>query len=148
MRFVDLIAILFAGTMLGNEFAVAAFIHPAISRLEPGVHVAAAKPIAGVLGKAMPFWYAACFVLLIAELWLHRSQAVSRDLILAASVLWAGAIVFTLAALVPLNTRIAQVDVARPYPSWKADRHNWDTRHRLRVTVLGVAFVLLLAGIL
>ena len=58
--------------MVGNEFAVTAFIHQAISRLAPPAHLAAAKEIAAPLGRIMPLWYAAGLVTLLAELWVRR----------------------------------------------------------------------------
>jgi hypothetical protein len=44
--------------MAGNEFAVAVFFHPRISRLDDAVHVRAAGTLASSLGAVMPFWYA------------------------------------------------------------------------------------------
>ncbi len=140
----DLLAIAVTGLMVGNEVAVAAFIHPAISRLPPTVHLGAAAAIARTLGHVMPFWYAGGLVLLIAELWLHRSQHDTLPLLLAAVILWALTIVATIALLVPRNNRIAAARPDQPYPTWQADRASWDTLHRIRVVLLALAFVLLL----
>ncbi len=42
----EIAAVVVAGTMTGNEIAVAVFFHPRISRLEDAVHVRAAQPLA------------------------------------------------------------------------------------------------------
>lgn len=134
--------------MVGNELAVAAFIHPAIGRLRPPAHAAAAKAIASILGRVMPFWYGLGLLALLAELWRHHHQPHPFRLLLLAAVLWAATIVFTLAALVPRNDRIAAMDPDRPYPTWQVDRSQWDTIHRVRVAVLCVAFALLAFALL
>src|SRR5882757_7186345 len=106
MMFLDFLAIFVTGLMIGNEFAIAAFIHPAVSRLEPAAHLAAAKPIAATLGRVMPFWYALALLTILAELWFRRADHADVAFLTAASILWIGTIVFTVAALVPLNNRI------------------------------------------
>ena len=140
----DLLTITLTGLMVGNEVAVAAFIHPAISRLPPTQHLAAAAAIARILGRVMPFWYALGLVGLLAELWLHHGEPGELPLLLAAVVLWALTILATLVFLVPRNNRIAAAQPDRPYPTWQADRATWDTLHRVRVALLTLAFVLLL----
>src|SRR6266513_448110 len=59
----EIAAVVVAGTMTGNEIAVAVFFYPRISRLEDTVHVRAAQTLASVLGTVMPFWYALTFLL-------------------------------------------------------------------------------------
>ncbi|HEY0789427.1 MAG TPA: hypothetical protein VGD78_00050, partial [Chthoniobacterales bacterium] len=44
-----------AGTMVGNELAVAVFFHPRISALDDATHVRAAQTLAQALGRVMPF---------------------------------------------------------------------------------------------
>ena len=144
---IDLCAILLIGLMVGNEFAVAAFVHPVLNSLELYPHLAAAKRIAHRLGRVMPFWYAACLLVLILETWLHRSQSGSFRLLLSAAILWAGTIVLTVTVLVPRNNRIAALDLHRPYEHWKQDRDQWDRLHRVRVLLLVLAFVLLVSGL-
>ena len=144
---IDFAAVFLTGLMVGNEFAVAAFIHPALSRLQPSAHLAAAKPIAALLGRIMPFWYAAG-LLLLGELWLRRTpHASSYLLLIIAASLWALTILFTLLTLAPLNNRIAAVDLRKPCAGWQSDRATWDKCHRLRVAVLATAFALLLIAI-
>jgi len=68
----ETIAIVVAGTMTGNELAVAAFVHPRLSRLDDAVHVRAVQALAIALGAAMPFWYALTFLLSLATTFLAQ----------------------------------------------------------------------------
>ena len=63
----DLAAIVVAGTLAGNEFAVAVFFHPRIGALDDATHVRAAQALAAALGRVMPFWYALTLVLSLAD---------------------------------------------------------------------------------
>ena len=63
IKALEIAAIVVAGTMTGNEIAVAVFFHPGISRLEDAVHARAAQTLASALGAVMPFWYALTFLL-------------------------------------------------------------------------------------
>jgi len=67
-------AVVVAGTMTGNEIAVAVFFHPRISRLEDAVHVRAAQTLASALGAAMPFWYALTLLLTLAATFLAHTS--------------------------------------------------------------------------
>ena len=58
MLTLDIIVLTIAGSLVGNEFAIAAFIHPVLTRQTDQVNSVAATALAKVLGKVMPFWYA------------------------------------------------------------------------------------------
>src|SRR5271157_2997391 len=92
----DVVAILAAGLMTGNELTVAVFLHPTLTRLPDAVHAPAARAFARLFGRVMPFWYALVLVLSGIETWSHwpPTSAGSR-LLLAASILWLFTIVFT-----------------------------------------------------
>jgi len=62
----EVAAIVVAGTMTGNELAIAAVVHPRISRLDDTTHLRTAKTLAVALGAVMPFWYALTFLLSLA----------------------------------------------------------------------------------
>jgi len=62
----EILAIVVAGTMTGNEIAVGIFVHPRLSRLDDAVHVRAVQTLAIGLGAAMPFWYALTCLLSLA----------------------------------------------------------------------------------
>lgn len=137
-----------AGLMAGNEFAVAAFVHPQLHKLSDRAHAQTAALLASVLGKAMPLWYALTLVLILGAAFEHRPLSSGPGLfILMAAVLWAITIVFTITMLVPINNRIAKMNPEHPYDCWLQDRRRWDQLHQLRVALLIMAFVLLLTGL-
>lgn len=144
----DVASALVTSTMVGNEFAVSAFVHPQIARLDETTHVRTAKPLAAVLGRAMPAWYILGLLMILGETVAHRPVLHGPGLLcLLAAILWVATIILTLTALVPINNRIAKLDPAHPYPGWLADRARWDSLHRIRVGLLAVAVVLLLSGL-
>ena len=63
-----------AATMAGNEFAVAAFIHPQLYKLNETSHASAAAAFARILGKYMPLWYALALLLMLGATYQHRPQ--------------------------------------------------------------------------
>ena len=136
------------GLMVGNEFAVAAFVHPQLRKLRDSAHVQIAPRLAGVLGKAMPIWYALALVLILGAAFGHRPISSGPGLFLAsAAALWVAAIVFTVTTLLPINNRIAKIDPEHPYDCWLQDRCRWDQLHQVRVIVLIMAFILILTGL-
>jgi Anthrone oxygenase len=136
------------GLMTGNEFAVAAFVHPQLHKLAQPTHAQTAAPLASVLGKAMPIWYSVALVLILGAAFEHRPVSSGPGLfILLAAVLWAATIVFTITMLVPINTRIAKMNPEHPYDCWLQDRCRWDHLHQTRVALLIMAFILLLTGL-
>jgi uncharacterized membrane protein len=136
------------GIMVGNEFAVAAFVHPQLRRLDDRAHAQTAAPLAGSLGKAMPLWYALALVLILGAAFEHGPVfSGSGLLITSGGVLWAATILFTVTMLVPINNRIARMNPKQPHEGWLRDRARWDQLHRIRVALLIVALLLLLAGL-
>jgi uncharacterized membrane protein len=143
----EIAAIVVLGTMVGNEFAVAAFVHPRISRLEDAVHARAAQTLAAVLGAAMPFWYALSLLLSLAATFLaHAAWDTPRWLALSSAVVLALMIVYSLLLPVPINNRIARWQPDSLPPDWRELRRRWDTLHAIRVVFLIVALVLLVAS--
>jgi hypothetical protein len=136
------------GIMVGNEFAVAAFVHPQLRKLSDNAHLQIALRLAGVLGKAMPIWYGLALVLILGAAFEHRPLSSGPGLFLAlAAALWIAAILFSVTMLVPINNRIAKIDPEHPYDCWLQDRCRWDQLHQVRVVLLTMAFVLLLTGL-
>jgi uncharacterized membrane protein len=134
--------------MAGNEFAVAAFVHPQLRRLNNSTHAQAAAPLAAALGKAMPLWYGLALVLILGAAFEHRPVTSGPGLfIVLAAVFWAITIVFTVTMLVPINNRIAKMNPEHPYDCWLQDRCRWDKLHQVRVVLLIMAFLLLLTGL-
>ena len=137
-----------AATLTGNEFAVAAFVHPQLRKLNDSAHAQIAQPLASALGKAMPLWYSLALALILGAAYEHRPISSGPGvLIVLAAILWAVTIVFTVTTLVRINNRIAKLNPQQPYPIWLLDRCRWDKLHRIRVELLIVAVLLLLAGL-
>jgi uncharacterized membrane protein len=136
------------GLMAGNEFAVAAFVHPQLHKLGHSAHAQTAAPLASSLGKAMPLWYGIALLLILGAAFEHRPVSSGPGLfILLAALLWAATIVFTITTLVPINNRIAKMNPEHPYDCWLQDRCRWDQLHQVRVALLIMAFILLLTGL-
>jgi uncharacterized membrane protein len=145
---IDLLTLLVTGLMVGNEFAVAAFVHPAISKLDETCHSQATSVIAAVLGQLMPIWYALGLLLILLELWLHRPLGLNGNgPLIAAAILWVLTIIATILYMVPINNRVAAIQSSGIYSGWLNDRKRWDTLHRIRVVILAVAFALLLLAL-
>lgn len=140
----DLVSIILIGSLIGVEFAVSAFIAPVLAALGGIGEAKATRIFARRLGAFMPFWYALCLILLIAEALLRRDEA---GLVWVAAALWAAVIVTTVFFLVPINNRIAAMNPKAFDTSLRAEHRRWDRLHRGRVAVLALANVLFLIGI-
>ncbi len=144
----DILTATAAGMMAGNEFAIAAFVHPRLWTLHERVHAQAAASLARILGKAMPLWYAAVLILILGAAYEHRPMLHGPgSIILSSAVLCVVIILFTIAMLVPINNRIARMDHNQPYAEWLLDRARWDRLHSIRVVLLIIAVLLLLTGL-
>ena len=144
MEVLNVVAIIVAGLMVGNELAIAAFVHPTLDRLPDAVHLPAATALARVLGRFMPFWYILVFLLTLAEVLFQWHQSSHIPIWIATSdILWLLASVYSITALVPINNRIASWAEANPPADWKTFRSRWDLLHRWRVVLLTIAFAFL-----
>lgn len=125
------------GPMVGVEFGVVAFTHPMLGRLAEDGYRTARSHSARVLGKVMPFWYAASVLALVAV----AVQTSGAALAVAALVLMAAVMALTFTVLVPINNRVgawaADDDVSRDLAA------RWDRAHWARVALLFGAFVLI-----
>ena len=148
-QFIELAAVVVAGTMVGNELAVALFVHPQLWRLDEATHVRAVQPLAAVLGAVMPFWYAATLLgSLGVALLVRPAGSPGHVLALAAAGLFAAMIVYTLLLPVPINNQVARWRPEALPANWRELRRRWDALHAFRVVVLAVALVLLVAACL
>jgi len=140
MLILDILTIVSIGLLVGTEFAVSAFINPILYRLDEAAQAAATRLFAIRLGTVMPFWYSASLLLLLTEAILRRHQP-GTSLLIAASVVWAAAIVLSLTILVPINNRMMRLD-ASVFPDAARRAHQrWDFFHRIRVAALTAAMV-------
>ncbi|MGA8108759.1 MAG: DUF1772 domain-containing protein [Acidobacteriaceae bacterium] len=146
MNLLSIATTLCIGPLIGTEFAVSAFVNPVLWKLDAPAQAAAIRLFARRLGAAMPFWYVASLLLLLAVTLghLHRPGVL---LLGAASAIWAAVIVLTLLFLVPINNRMAKLDAAAFTEAARRQHRRWDRLHRLRVAALAVAMAAFLAGI-
>jgi uncharacterized membrane protein len=135
------------GLLIGTEFAVAVFINPILRKLGSREELRAIRLFAAKLGTAMPFWYGVSFLLLIAEL-VFRHREVGAMLLVAASAIWAAVIVLTILFLVPINNRLARVDLDAPAEPVLNEHGRWDAMHRWRVASLTAAMICFLLAVM
>lgn len=140
MHFLDILTILSAGLMIGNELTVSLFINPVIWQLDDPAQAKALSLFARYLGKAMPIWYAFCLILLIAEAILRRHQPALAPL-LTAIIIWIAVILYTITTLVPINNRVAALSTTSLPTQWRRDHKKWDTLHRWRILLLTIAMI-------
>jgi uncharacterized membrane protein len=143
----EIILLVAAGTLVGNEICIAAFVHPIFYKLPAECHLRVAQPLAKLLGAVMPFWYIAVVALTGAECYLSRDgNPQALRLLEAAAVIFVIAIAFTLLGPVPINNQIARIVPEQPPQNWLTLRKRWDRLHAIRVAIILVALTLLTAG--
>jgi uncharacterized membrane protein len=138
LRILDILTTGCIGLLIGTELAVAVFIDPILWKLENPLQLTATRLFARRLGTAMPFWYVASLLLLIAETIVRRHQS-GAPLLALASVIWAAVIVLTILFLVPINNRLAQLGSTSVAEVARQQHRKWDRMHRYRVAALGAA---------
>jgi Domain of unknown function (DUF1772) len=145
---IDLIAVLVTVLLTGSELAIGVFVHPVLSKLQDGAHSEAAKPLARLLGKVMPFWYAAALLLVIASLLARAVGTWSWWVCLTSAALLTVTVPFSLICLVPINNRVAAWDLNALPGDWKNDRRRWDQYHSVRIVILLLASLAIIAAVL
>lgn len=141
-QILETLALVAVGTLVGSEFAVAAFFRPILGRLPDEAFWAARGNGAGLLGKVMPFWYLTSFALLVGVAAVAGSQ---RWLIGVGAGLMVAVVLLSVLVLVPINNKIAAWRTADEVSRVLAAR--WDRLHWLRVAMLAVIFLLLVVGV-
>lgn len=140
-----LILILSTAMLLGNEFSVGAFIHPALTRTDDERFLPAIQVFAALFGRVMPFWMAGTLGLHLIVLGLSWDwPSAGSILLIAAALLWVAIIVFSVLGLVPINNRVKAWDLHRLPPDWREQRQRWDRFHAIRVILIALAFLALL----
>jgi Domain of unknown function (DUF1772) len=140
-----LILILSTATLLGNEFSVGVFIHPALSRADHERFLPAIQVLAALFGKIMPFWMVATVLLHLILLGLSWDwPAAHTVLLLAATLLWLAIIVFSLIGPVPINDQVKAWDTQKLPPDWQERRQRWDRLNAIRVVMIALAFLALI----
>jgi hypothetical protein len=145
---IDGITVVVLGMLAGNELAIAAFVHPSLWKLNDKDHASAAQPLARVTGRIMPFWYAATLALVVAVMTVRHVGALSWYLALAAAILVAGSVAFTLGLGLPtINNAVATWDLNAMPSDWKTQRRKWDRLHEIRVVIVILATLFLSAAV-
>ncbi len=145
---IDFIAVLVTAFLTGSELAIGVFVHPVLSKLQDAAHAEAAKPLARLLGKVMPFWYAAALLLVVVALFARAVGTWSWWACLSSAALLAVTVPFSLICLVPINNRVAAWDLNALPGDWKSDRRKWDQYHAIRIVILILASVAIMVGVL
>ncbi len=141
------ILILSTAALLGNEFSIAVFIHPALSRTQHESFLPAIQAFAALFGKVMPFWMAATLLLHLILLGLTwHWPALPTVLLLAATLLWFAIILFSVCGPVPINDRVKAWDIGKLPPDWQEQRQLWDRLNAIRVVMIASAFLALIVG--
>lgn len=147
--FLYVTTIVIAGLMVGNEFAVSAFVNPSFSQLDDTAHAPTAQSLARIYGRVMPFWYALVLILTVAvSINLRLARSETSWLAIVSATLWLSSIVFTLIGPLPINNQVISWDLEHLPPNWKDLRSRWDRLHAIRVAILFAAFVCLVSACL
>lgn len=134
------------GLLTGVELAVSVFVNPVLRMLDNRSQSEAIRLFARRLGAAMPFWYIASFLLLVAATVRHLHQP-GVLLLAVATGIWVAVILLSVLWLVPINNRLARMDIGAFPEAAQQEHQRWDGLHRLRVAALAVAFVFFLSAI-
>ena len=139
-----LVAILVLGLMCGSELNVGAFAHRTLNRQPLETHILMRASFARLFGRVMPFWMAgsALLNLLLLLPFTHLNVQAWRLAAIAAAI-QVLAVLFSLAAPVPINNRIIQWTPQSLPADWKAQENRWDAYHLLRTCGLIVGFAAL-----
>lgn len=140
-RAIDLIAMVVTVLLTGSELAIGVFVHPVLSKLHDAAHAEAAQPLARLLGRVMPFWYAAALLLVVVSLLTRAVGSWSWWACLSSAACLAATVPFSLICLVPINNRVAAWDLDALPVDWKRDRKQWDQYHAVRIVILVLASV-------
>jgi len=138
---IDLVAVLVTVLLTGSELAIGVFVHPVLSSLQDAAHAEAAKPLARLLGKVMPFWYAAALLIAVVSLLTRTVGTLSWWACFTSAALLAATVPFSLICLVPINNRVAAWDLKALPADWKSDRKRWDQYHAIRIMILVLASI-------
>ena len=144
MELLFLILILSTAALLGNEFSIGVFIHPALTRTDHERFLPAIQVFAALFGKVMPFWMAATLILHLALLGLSwQWPAASTVLLAVATLLWVVIIIFSVVGPVPINDRVKAWNPQQLPADWREQRRRWDRLNMARVILIALAFLAL-----
>jgi hypothetical protein len=142
-----IVLILSTALVMGNEFSLAFFIHPSLTRTDHKAFIPAIQVFAKLFGKVMPFWMTGTLAFHLAlALATWSPHHITSLFTLSAAAIWIFVVVFSLIFPVPINNRVGQWNPSALPSNWEAERKLWDRYNTTRVFLIGVAFVLLLVA--
>jgi uncharacterized membrane protein len=144
---VILALLLNSALLTGNEFAVAAFIHPSLSRQDHRSNLSAIQRFAHLYGGVMPIWMAvttALHIFVCVMAWFYSPSAFPW--LCSAALIWVIVIPFSLIFPVPLNNQVKGWNLDNLPSDWESIRSKWDFYNCVRVILLISAFILLSVG--
>jgi len=144
MTILYLILIVSSALLLGNEFSVAAFIHPSLARADHKRFLPAIQVFAALFGTIMPVWMGLAtglHILLTVLTW--NGDPTANQYMCAATLLWIVIIVFSVLLPVPINNRVKIWKMDSLPEDWLAQRWRWDFYNWIRVVLIMAAFLFL-----
>jgi len=144
MNALYLLLIVSTAMLLGNEFSVAAFIHPSLAHAGHRRFLPAIQVFAALFGKVMPVWMgltAGLNILLAVLTW--NGHPAASGYMWAAGVLWIGINVFSVLLPVPINNRVKTWNLDSLPRDWAVQRARWDRYNWVRLLMIVTAFLLL-----
>ena len=142
LSLLDIITIACIGLLVGSELCLTAFTNPVLRKLDEPAQLQGAHLLTARL-MIMPVWNVFSLVLLIVEVVVHRNMP-GFSLLVAATVLWVAAAVFTFSLMFSLNSRLARADSTSSPQQSLLDYQRWSARHLPRLLVLAAALLCLL----
>ncbi|MBD2461435.1 DUF1772 domain-containing protein [Oscillatoria sp. FACHB-1407] len=147
MVLVILALLLNSALLMGNEFAVAAFIHPSLSGKDHRSNLVVIQHFANLYGRVMPIWMGvttALHIIVCVMAWFYSPLVFSW--LLAAALIWIIVIPYSLFFPVPLNNQVKEWDLNNLPANWEVIRNRWDIYNWIRVMLLMTAFIALSIG--
>jgi uncharacterized membrane protein len=138
-------ALIVTGMMVGVELCVATLVNPIFDRLPGDDGLLGRAEGARVLGRLMPWWYAASLVLCVLLAVLAR-DSIWAWITAAAAALLVVSILMSVTLLVPINNRAKTWTPGHAPHDWREQLRRWDRLHYVRVAVITAGFACLAVG--
>ena len=140
MRTAQLVNLLLAGTLTGNEVCTWAFVHRATKRLPMEHEIAVEKRMTQLFIAPMAVWMSATVGSGIVAA--SRAQPTPRPWLWAGTGCYAAMVAVTLIGNMPLNAATLRATASMDQALWTQTRRRWDrfhaARNMLNLTGLGL----------
>jgi uncharacterized membrane protein len=146
MVILELVSLVFAGVLAGEEFVVRYGVQPSLNRLEDVAHLRARQSLIRRLRILVPSIMLPTVLLAIAVLVFAGSNP-GLAFRWAAIVAYVALLVLSFAGTVPINIAIGAWDSAAPPPDWKQVVHRWEFLDIFRSSAAILGFVFLLVAL-